>query len=272
MTVVAITGSTRGIGFHLAKAFLERGCKVAVSGRTERAVADAVDQLAKERGELRASLAGVACDVTDGAAVDALLTATEARLGPVDIWINNAGTCNRIRPIEELSAAELGQVVDINVKGNMHGTLTALRAMRPRGRGQIFSMEGWGSRGETSPGMTPYCMTKRALRYFADSLAKELRGTGVRVGTVSPGMVVTDLLVDSYADGLPAYWQKKKWLFHFVVDPPEPVCAFLASRILANRRANAHIAWMTPLRLLSRFFRPSYYRRNPFAGSALDTL
>jgi hypothetical protein len=85
-------------------------------------------------------------------------------------------------------------------------------------------------------------------------------------------MVATDLLVDSWAGGEAANWKRMRWLFHFVIDPPEPVCAFLAERVLANRRSGVHYTWMTPWRLLTRFFRPSYWRRRPVAGTALEGL
>jgi hypothetical protein len=61
-------------------------------------------------------------------------------------------------------------------------------------------------------------------------------------------------------------------LFNFVIDPPEKVCGFLAQKVLANPRNGAHITWMTPLRLLLRFFQPHYYTRNAFRGTALDHL
>src|SRR5262245_53870256 len=123
--VVVVTGSTRGIGFHLASAFLQRGAKVVISGRTDTAVTKAVDALS---GSVPGDVAGFSCDVTVAEQVEALLRSSEDRFGPVDIWINNAGTCNRIRPFEELSANELADVVNINIRGAQNGTLVALRA------------------------------------------------------------------------------------------------------------------------------------------------
>jgi hypothetical protein len=63
-----------------------------------------------------------------------------------------------------------------------------------------------------------------------------------------------------------------KWLFHFVIDPPEPICNYLAAKVLANRSSGAHYTWMTPWRLFVRFFQPFYWRRQPVAGTALDEL
>lgn len=271
MAVIVITGSTRGIGLGLAHAFAVRGSTVVVSGRTQEAVDDAVRELLGARPS--AQVLGHPCDVRDPDSVEALWRAAVARFGQVDCWINNAGTCNAIRPYVELSAEEIASVVDVNVRGAMIGSLVAARGMQrqPEG-GHVFNMEGWGSRDEWSPGMTPYCTTKRALRSFTDGLARELARTKVRACTLSPGMVATDLLVSSYERGAHANWLRMKWLFRFVVDPADEVCGFLADRILARPKNRAHITWMTPLRLLSRFLRPRYWRRNPFAGTALDTL
>jgi NAD(P)-dependent dehydrogenase (short-subunit alcohol dehydrogenase family) len=262
--VVVITGSTRGIGRALARAFLERGCSVVISGRSE--VAAAVAEMASER------VAGHACDVTDAAQVQALWDAAVRAFGRVDCWINNAGTANRVRPTTELDPGELARVVEINLVGAMYGSRIALAAMLRQGHGKLFNMEGWGSRGEYSPGMVPYATSKRALRYFTDALARENEGAPVQIGTLSPGMVLTELLESSYVEGDARNWLRMKGLFRFVVDPADVVCRWLAAKVLANRRSGAHYAWMTWWRLLPRFFSPYYWRRNPFAGSSLDRL
>lgn len=267
---IVVTGSTRGIGFGLAEAFLARGCQVVVSGRSQKAVTAAVAKLAAR--STRARVLGQPCDVTDATELDALWKAATREYGPVDVWINNAGTCNAIRGFVELPTSEIVSVVDANLRGAMLGSHVALTQMLKQGHGSIFNMEGWGSRGEWNPGMTPYCTTKRAVRYFSDALAKETRTTPIRVGTLSPGMVITDLLVSSYGNGAAENWVRSRWLFNFVIDPPEKVCGWLATKVLANPRNGAHVTWMTPLRLLVRFLQPHYYTRNAFAGTALDTI
>jgi NAD(P)-dependent dehydrogenase (short-subunit alcohol dehydrogenase family) len=266
--VVVVTGSTRGIGYGLAEAFLARGCRVAVSGREEAATKDAGEKL----GEPERVLAK-ACDVSSAAQLEALWTASVERFGRVDVWINNAGYCNAIRPFAELDAEQIERVVDANVRGTMLGSHVAIRGFLRQGHGgQLFNMEGWGSHGETKAGMTPYCATKLAGLYFTDQLAREHESTPIRIGTLSPGMVVTDSLVASYRDGGAASWHRSRWLFNFVIDPREVVCGWLAGEVLANKQTRAHIVWMTKLRLLGRFLNPRYWRRNPVEGTPLDTL
>ncbi len=270
MGAVVVTGSTRGIGYGLAAAFLDRGCSVVVTGRREDAARDAADRLRVGRSHAAVHPAG--CDVTRGEDLERLFATARERFGAVDVWINNAGTCNAAKDVAELDRAELEAVIATNVGGTMLGSHVALRGMLAQGHGKIFNMEGWGSRGEWSRGLTPYCTSKRALRYFTDALVKETRGKPIQIGTLSPGMVATDLLVSSWEHGAPENWLRMRWLFHFVIDPPEPVCAFLADRVLSNRSTGAHYAWMTPLRLFARFFMPRYWRRKPTEGTALDRI
>lgn len=85
-------------------------------------------------------------------------------------------------------------------------------------------------------------------------------------------MVATDLLVSSWQDGDVENWRKMKWLFMFIIDPPHQVCGYLAEKIIQNKRTNVRIVWMTPWRLLLRFFQPYYWKRNPIQGTALNDL
>jgi NAD(P)-dependent dehydrogenase (short-subunit alcohol dehydrogenase family) len=270
MGAIVITGSTRGIGFSLADAFLARDKTVFVSGRTARAVDEATSKLAARHSSSR--VAGAPCDVTRVDDLRALWASASERFGGVDIWINNAGTCNAAKAFIELSVDEVQSVIDTNVRGTMLSSHVALSHMIEQQRGKLFNMEGWGSRGEWSAGLTPYCTTKRALRYFTDALVKETRDVPIQIGTLSPGMVATDLLISSWEHGAPENWKRMRWLFHFVIDPPEPVSAFLADKVLSNRRSGAHYTWMTPLRLFVRFFQPRYWRRRPVAGTALEQI
>jgi NAD(P)-dependent dehydrogenase (short-subunit alcohol dehydrogenase family) len=270
MGAIVVTGSTRGIGFGLADALLARGRAVVVVGRTARAVDEAVARLGDKHDPAR--IAGCPCDVTRGEELEALWEAATRAFGEVDVWINNAGTCNAARAFVELPAEEVLSVLDTNMRGTMLGSQVAVRGMLRQGHGKLFNMEGWGSRGEWSRGLTVYGTTKRALRYFTDALVKELKGEPIQVGTLSPGMVATDLLVSSWEHGAPENWLRMRWLFHFVIDPPEPVCGWLAGKVLENRRTGAHYTWMTPWRLAIRFFMPSYWRRRPIAGTALEKI
>lgn len=270
MGAIVITGSSRGIGLGLADAFLARGASVVISGRDARAVDDAVARLRATHGAAR--VVGCPCDVTRTGELEALWEAAVRAFGAVDVWINNAGTCHAALPFAELSAEEVRAVATTNVVGTLLASHVALRGFLRQGSGKLFNMEGWGSRGEWSRGLTTYGTSKRAVRYFTDALVRETRDQPVQIGTLSPGMVATDLLVSSWERGAPENWLRMRWLFRFVIDPPEPVCAYLAARVLANRASGVHYTWMTAWRLLLRFVQPRYWRRRPDAGTALEKI
>ena len=275
-----ITGSSKGIGFGLAQSFLALGWSVVISARNLQQVQAAVVQLSAQFDASK--IYGLSCDVTQQGDLQQLWDAAIARFKHVDVWINNAGSCHAAIEFKDIAAAELSSLIQTNILGSMLGSQVALQGMLQQGNGQIFNMEGWGSRGEWSAGMTAYSTTKRAVAYFSKALYKEtkLKGTEntatkphqIRVGTLSPGMVATDLLISSWVNGNAKNWHKMKRLFFFVIDPPEIVCAYLAKRIVENRKSNVRIIWMTPWRLLLRFFQPYYWRRNPVKGTALEQL
>ena len=267
---IVITGSSKGIGLGLAQAFLEQQQAVVISGRNSTDLERTLQQL---RHRFPAALIhAVTCDVTQIHEVQTLWDEAIQHFGAVQIWINNAGSCTATLDFKDLAAADIQTVVQTNIIGSMFGSQVALNGMLAQGYGQIFNMEGWGTRGEWSAGMTAYATTKRAVGYFSQALFKETKQTHIQVGTLSPGMVATDLLVSSWQNGNVQHWNKMKRLFLFIIDPPEVVYRYLAQRILENKRRHSRIVWMTPLRLLLRFLRPYYWRRNPMKDTALAHL
>ncbi|MCX7029883.1 MAG: SDR family NAD(P)-dependent oxidoreductase [Spirochaetes bacterium] len=254
---VVITGSTRGLGFQLAREFLRRGCMVVVSGRTRKAVNAALSGL---RAELpRAAVYGIACDVADPAQVQALWDGAVKALGVVDHWINNAGIGQPMIPIWDLDPGFMEVVVRTDLLGVLYGARVAMRGMtsQPRepGRapGAIWFMEGHGSDGSVRRGLSVYGAAKRGLRYVARALAVEARGTGVLVGALSPGIMVTDFLLKPLDRRDAAAWERTKRVFNILADRPETVAAFLAPRVLATRRTGTLIAWLTGPKILFRF-------------------
>ncbi len=263
LKTVVITGSSKGLGLGLAEAFLARATNVVVSARGAEAVALVCRELGAKYPAAR--ILGRACDVAVYEDVAALWSAACERFGGVDVWVNNAGISNAQRAFVELPPALIQSVVATNLIGVMNGSRVALAGMLAQGRGAIYNMEGFGSDGARQRGMALYGSTKRAVRYFTRSLVAETRGSGVIVATVSPGIVVTELLISVYEEGDPALWHSQRRLFNFIADPVEVVAPWLAGRLLDNRRSGAHIAWMTVLKGALRFLNPRYYRRDLFA-------
>jgi len=259
---IVITGATKGIGRGLAEALLKRGCAVTICGRDPTGVEKAVAELGAAHEASRVH--GIVCDVGAYDEVKALWDAAVGRFGQVDVWINNAGTSNVQKVFAELSPASLDATVRANLLGTMNGSRVALEGMLARGAGALYNMEGYGSDGARSLGMAVYGSTKVAVRYLTRSLADETRSSGVQVCTLSPGVVPTELLVSVYAEGDRARWAKQRWLFKFIADPVDVVCPWLADAVLANKKTDVRLAWMTVLKAAGRFFLPRYHRRDLF--------
>ena len=205
---------------------------------------------------------GKGCDVSDYASVQALWDAAVERFGPVDIWINNAGISNRRANVSELDPEEVAEVVNTNLIGSFNGCRVAINGMRKQETGgAVYVFEGFGSNGMTSPGLTPYGSTKRAITYMAQALAKEVRGTNVIVGALSPGIVMTDMsLLAARADSKRAAQARRA--YNILGDKVERVTPWLVDKALSNRKNGANIRWLTRLRAAGRFFCPVYHRRD----------
>jgi NAD(P)-dependent dehydrogenase (short-subunit alcohol dehydrogenase family) len=261
MRHIVITGSTRGIGYGLAEAFLARGCCVTVSGRSQPGVDAAVERLAATFQPDR--IFGQACDVAQPAQVQSLWDQASARFGQVDIWINNAGMSNPQKPLWQQTAETTQAVVATNLLGTIHGAQVAIRGMLGQGFGSVYLMEGLGSNGSRVDGLALYGATKYAVRYLCESLARETRATPLVVGALSPGMVVTDLLTGDYA-GRPAEWRRARRIFNILADRVETVTPWLAEQVLANTRSGRHIAWLTRGKIIRRFLAAPLRRRDLF--------
>ncbi len=260
MQIVVITGSTRGIGLALARAFLERGCAVVVSGRQQADCDAVVASLARDFDAGR--VVGHACDVTVPDQLQALWDAAIASFQRVDIWINNAGIAHGQAMLWEHDLALFGRIAATNLAGAMVGSAVAIRGMLAQGGGAVYNMEGLGSDGRMVQGMTPYGATKRGLRYLDDALAAELKGTPVLAGSILPGMVVTDLLLAGF-DGPPERVAQAKRIFTILADRAETVAPWIADRVLTNTRNGARISWLTTAKAGWRFMTAPLSKRDP---------
>ena len=261
MKTVMITGSTRGIGYGLADAFLELGCQVIVSSRTPEGIKQAIERLSEVRGEKH--LLGRTCEVTDFDQLQTLWDTALSHFGKVDIWINNAGLGHSPRDWWQMPPEEIRAVVETNVIGAMYGARVALAGMRKQGFGALYNLEGMGSDGRKVAGMTLYGSTKRALGYLTDSLVREVKGTTIIVVALRPGMVATDMVTRSY-ESKPEEWAKVKGLFNILSDRVETVTPWLARKVLINRKNGARIAWLTKRKLIWRFLTAPIRKRDVF--------
>ncbi|WP_433825676.1 SDR family NAD(P)-dependent oxidoreductase [Actinoplanes sp. CA-015351] len=249
MTVVVVTGGTRGIGQGLVTAFLAEGAQVAYCGRSI-------------PSDGPAGALAIAADVTKREDVRKLWDATTDKYGKVDIWVNNAGLSTSRKPLWELDPSEIDDVVGLNLRGTLHASAVVLDAMLAQGHGALWNMEGLGSNGQIVPGLSVYGATKRAVTYATLALAKELKDTPVTVGLLSPGMVVTDLLTRDYE---PAELEKAaKKIFNILADRVETVTPWLARQVLKGTRNGGRVAWLTNRKAAYRFATAAFNKRDVF--------
>lgn len=256
---IVITGSTRGIGFGLADMFLERGCSVTVSGRSQSAVDEAVSSLAEKHDPV--SIFGQACDVVRPEQVKLLWDASRGKFGKVDIWINNAGISAAQLPAWQLAPELVKNIIDTNILGVFHGSKYAVEGMLGQGFGSIYNMEGFGSDGRKRNGMTIYGTTKQALNYFTDCLVNETRDTPLIVGAIRPGMVITDLITSRYK-GKPEEWERAKVIFNKIAERVEVVTPWIADQVLANQKTGQRIVYMSSGRMIKRMITMLFKKRS----------
>jgi NAD(P)-dependent dehydrogenase (short-subunit alcohol dehydrogenase family) len=247
---VVITGSTRGIGYGMALAFAASGCNVVINGRSQGAVDAALASLAKQQP---GAYLGVAGDVSSLDDAERIWSSAAARFGRVDIWINNAGLIAPRGKFADVAFERVQAVVTANMLGTMACSRVALRHMTQQGGGQLYNFEGFGSDGMIIAGLATYGSTKRALRYFTHALEKEYADGPVIIGTISPGIVATDMLQVETGE-LPAEQRARaRRIYNILGDRVETVAPWIAAKVLANTRHAVRITWLTPLKAAGRF-------------------
>lgn len=251
MANVVITGSTRGIGRGLAVEFLKRGHNVVVSSRKQADVDKAVSELA---GTGQAKVAGIGCDVTRKADVQALWDFAVASFGRVDFWINNAGRATSRYEVHEMPEDLVHTLVDGNFKGSVFGSQVAVTGFRLQGSGALYNMLGGSFDGKRlTPNMGVYSATKAADWLMTKYLV--LENPDLIVGTISPGMLITENWFDEQKQMDPAEWQKIRPILNILCDYVETSTPWLVEQMLNNRQSGRRIAWMTTGKLLGRFLK-----------------
>ncbi|WP_419900245.1 SDR family oxidoreductase [Roseomonas sp. USHLN139] len=190
--VVVITGAGSGIGRATAMLLAARGCRLVLGGRREA-------QLAAVAAEIE-SAGGLAifrrADVTRPAALEALVALACDRFGRLDVLVNNAGI-GPISRFDALKVEDWDAMIDINIRGVLHGIAAALPVFRRQGSGHLVNVVSTAGL-KIVPTMGVYAATKNAVRTITEALRQEA-GPQLRVTEVSPGMVATDF-ADSMTD------------------------------------------------------------------------
>lgn len=190
--VVVITGASSGIGEATARLLAEKGAHVVLGARrTER-----LEMLCQEINAAGGSAQYQAVDVTDRANVQAFVDYAVGQFGRVDVIVNNAGVMPLSR-LDALKVSEWDQMIDVNIRGVLHGIAAGLPLMQKQQSGQFINIASIGAYA-VSPTAAVYCATKFAVRAISEGLRQEA-GADIRVTVISPGVTESEL-ADSISD------------------------------------------------------------------------
>jgi NAD(P)-dependent dehydrogenase (short-subunit alcohol dehydrogenase family) len=170
-----ITGASAGVGRATAVAFARRGARIGLLARGSAGLDGALRDVEDAGGQALIFEA----DVADADAVENAAAEAESAFGPIDIWINNA-MASVFSPVHEMHAAEFKRVSEVTYLGVVHGTLAALKRMRPRDRGVIIQV-GSALAYRGIPLQSAYCAAKHAVQGFCESLRAELLHDGKQI-------------------------------------------------------------------------------------------
>jgi 3-oxoacyl-[acyl-carrier protein] reductase len=184
--LAVVTGATRGIGFAISRALLERGGRVVICARNSADVEQTVASLRPVHGD---RVHGTACDVRSYDAVRSLFSGVRQTFGTLDILVNNAGIGSHSY-VEQMPVEEWNATIETNLSGVFHCCHEALPLMKGNSGGYIINIGSLAGK-HASAGSAAYCASKFALVGFSEALMQEVRYDHIRVSHVMPGSVNT---------------------------------------------------------------------------------
>jgi len=221
--VALITGSTSGIGLAVARAFAAEGGSIMINGFGD---ADAIEAI---RAELQAT-AGArvihdGADLSDPAAIEAMVARCNAELGGPDILVNNAGI-QHVAPVDQFPTAKWDAILQINLSAVFHTTRLCLPAMKEKGWGRIINTASAHSL-VASPNKSAYVAAKHGVAGFTKTVALEVAEAGVTVNCISPGYVWTPLVEQQIPDTMKARGMTREQVMNDVLLKAQPTKRFV---------------------------------------------
>jgi 2-dehydro-3-deoxy-L-rhamnonate dehydrogenase (NAD+) len=198
--VALVTGGSRGLGQVVAEVLLERGAHLVLAARDRDTLDGVAYQLEHRARSNTQQVLSVPADVSRPADVERLVRRVEHHFGRVDILVCSAGVYGPLGPIETVDWAEWVRAIEINLLGTVLCCRAVLPIMRRQGAGKIITLSGGGAT-QPLPRISAYAASKAAVVRFTETLAEEVRGTGIDVNSVAPGALNTRLLDEVLAAG-----------------------------------------------------------------------
>lgn len=264
MKTVVITGSARGLGLEMAKCFRSKNFNVVISDLFKKDLEEAKRELLKVKSI--GDIDYFVCDITKENDIVNLIDKTKKKYKVIDFWINNAGVNQPDKMIWDLSSEEINKMINIDLKGTMVASKLIAKVMIEQNKGSIYNVEGHGSNDAIIPGLSVYGTAKRGVTYFTMALAKEIEkmNVDVMVGRLSPGIMITDFIVNSFRNKKIELSKKNKNVYNILGDYPDVVAKYLVNKMIANTDNNVKINWLTNRKAALRFMTAGFKKRDFF--------
>lgn len=261
---VVITGSARGLGYEMAKCFRKKNYNVIISDILKKDIDNAIDKLNKENG--KGKITGIVCDITKEDDIKNLTSKVIKEYKTIDYWINNAGVNQPDKMIWKLSYDEIKKMIDIDLTGTIIASKYVMEVMEKQGYGRIYTVEGHGSNDAIIPGISIYGTAKRGVTYFIKALAREceVNKLDIIVGALSPGIMITDFLVNALRDKKITLSEKNKKVYNILGNYPDVVAKYLVNKMISNTDNGKRITWLTKRKAVYRFIKSIFKRNNYF--------
>ena len=265
MKTVVITGSARGFGYAMIELFYKEGFSVVLCDINEEELENAKRKLSSVSGT--GKILSYKMDVTKEEDIHSLIDSVLKETSSIDIWINNAGVNQPMKPIWELDSKVINRLIDIDLKGTILCSKAIMPIMLKQKSGAIYNVEGYGSNDAVMTGLSIYGTSKRAVTYFTDALAKESDDAGgyVKVGKITPGIMITNFIGTSMGDGDKIELDSKtKNVYNILGDRPEVIAEFMVSKMINNHKNHVKFTWLTTGRAMGRFIKALFGRKNNY--------
>ena len=190
--VAVITGANQGLGFEIARHYLEEGANLAICARNEKTLAEALTTF-QSLAYPNQTIIAVPADVSSERDVDAFVREALNTFGKIDVLVNNAGVYGPKGEIENIDWSEWVRTIEINLLGSIMMCRSVLPTFKKQGKGKIVQLSGGGAT-NPMPRISAYAVSKAAIVRFVETLAEEVREFNIDVNAIAPGALNTRML------------------------------------------------------------------------------